>query len=221
MSTTAGVGAQEYVAINPVAIAALFLGVGSVLVLLSNLFLVIPAIGFVCGIIALVQIRHSNGTQTGIGLASLGLLLCLAFGGGKGGYELVGNLRTTSDEREVAHLMQQLGQDLTAKDYQKAYARFSSRFRDRVDLATFTQTLRGFDEAGPLGALQSIEWNGQRMYMERQPDSNVMFAYGMALFKYSGNPEPRRVVITAERSGDVWRLYDVEGLFPKPKKQLR
>ena len=80
---TAGVGTQRYVAINPTAVAAPDAGFGSILVFLSSMLLVIPLAGLICGIIAVVQVRRSNGTQTGMGLAVGGILLCLGFGGSR------------------------------------------------------------------------------------------------------------------------------------------
>src|SRR5437867_2385125 len=77
MSTTAGVGSQDYVAINNAAIVSVILGLCTALAFLGIPFLIIGAAGIVFGIIALVQIRHSNGTQGGAGLAILGILLSL------------------------------------------------------------------------------------------------------------------------------------------------
>src|SRR5437762_797964 len=81
MSTTAGVGSQDYVAINNAAIVSVILGLCTALAFLGIPFLIVGAAGIVFGIIAIAQIRHSNGTQGGIGLAVLGILLSLALAG--------------------------------------------------------------------------------------------------------------------------------------------
>ena len=218
MSTTAGVSTQEYVAINPTAIAALILGCGSVLVLLTDMFLVVPAAGVVCGLVAINQIRKSNRTQTGIVLAALGLLLSLVIGGGKAGYDAVTALRTTADERQIATLMHQLGDDLAARNYEKAYARFDDRFRERVSLATFVQSWDGFNDPKVMGPLRSVDWNEQRMAMDDRVDTGGKVANGMAFFKYANNDQPRRVVFGFEKLGGVWRVDDIEGLFPQKKQ---
>src|SRR5436190_20522337 len=75
MSTTAGLGTTEYVAINPLAVASIFLGVASLLALLDNLLLAVPVLAIICSVWALSQIRNSGGTQSGRALAILGLLL--------------------------------------------------------------------------------------------------------------------------------------------------
>ena len=87
MSTTAGAGTQDYVAINSnlaVVCLACSLGIMSVLAFLSreSSFYCWSAAGLVCGVIALMQIRGSNKTQSGIALAVLGVLLSLGIGGG-------------------------------------------------------------------------------------------------------------------------------------------
>ena len=89
MSNTAGVGTQEYVAINPTAVAALILGLASVLALLGSILLVVPAAGIVCGLVAISQIRKSNETQTGLALAACGLVLSIGLGGGRTVYQVV------------------------------------------------------------------------------------------------------------------------------------
>ena len=76
MSTTAGLGSGDYVAINGTAIAAILLGVCSALVLFNSLiFLLIPLLGVIAAIVAFKQISASNGTQTGREVAAIGMLL--------------------------------------------------------------------------------------------------------------------------------------------------
>src|SRR5215510_13989681 len=65
MSTTAGLGTTEYVAINPLAVTAFFLGLASSLALLDNTLLAVPALALIIAIVALRQIFGSGGTQTG------------------------------------------------------------------------------------------------------------------------------------------------------------
>src|SRR4051812_11954856 len=80
MSTTAGLGSGEYVAVNGMAVVAIILGLASSLSLLDTAFLVsVPPLTIVLAILALWQISDSNGTQTGRGLAIGGLLLALLF----------------------------------------------------------------------------------------------------------------------------------------------
>src|SRR4051794_6725127 len=75
MSTTAGLGSTDYVAVNGVAVATIFMGLASSLALLDVTLLAIPLVTVVLAIIALRQIANSNGTQTGRLLAWGGLVL--------------------------------------------------------------------------------------------------------------------------------------------------
>src|SRR5947207_11805007 len=82
MSTTAGVTNAGYVAVNHTAIAAVLLGLASALAFFGWLLLVVPVVGIIFAIVAIRQINDSSGTQTGRGLAYVGLLFCLLLGGG-------------------------------------------------------------------------------------------------------------------------------------------
>ena len=218
MSTTAGVGTQDYVAINPTSIAALLLGFAGVLSLLSSILLIIPAVGAVCAIIALVQIHRSNGTQAGRAFAAGGLLLALLFGGGRAAYDAVIAMRTTADELQVEQVMRQFGQELAAGNYQAAYQRFDDRFRERVSLPQFRAPFETLKENQAVGPLTSIEWNHQRMQLEEGPDGRAMVV-GMALFHYQNRPnDPSRIYMDFAKTADQqWRITDMPSFFPTKK----
>lgn len=217
MSATAGVGTQEYVAINPAAVTSLIMGLGSILVFLSSMLLVIPLAGLICGIIAVVQVRRSNGTQTGMGLAIGGILLCLCLGGGRAGYQLLRQYHTSSDEREIAQLMNTLGSEIHAGHYDRAYAMFGERFQNRVSRATFEDAFRRFHT--DVGDLEWIEWNHEPMLFEDEPGNDVTIASAMGMFKFSANAAAPRSVVTFEKIDGKWQINGMEGLFPSKKQQ--
>ena len=218
MSTTAGVGAQEYVAINPVAIAAVILGLFSVLVILSSIFLVVPLAGIVCGILAIVQVRRSNQTQTGVGLALMGLLLSFAFGGGRLGVDLVRRFHVSADERQIAQLMNQLGKYIDTEQYQQAYQLFDDRFRNRVDLAAFQAEFQRINDFPSSGHINLIEWNKQPMQFESNSDTGVVEVEAMALISFKNRHEPSRMIINFQKSDGPWRVDNIPDLFPIKKK---
>ena len=219
MSATAGVGTQEYVAINPTAVTSLIMGLGSILVFLSSMLLVIPLAGLICGIIAAVQVRRSNGTQTGMGLAIGGILLSLCLGGGRAGYQLLRQFHTSSDEREIAQLMNTLGSEIHAGHYDQAYAMFGERFQNRVTRATFEETFKRFHTLADVGDLEWIEWNHQPMIFEEEPGNDVTIASAMGMFKFSANAVAPRSVVTFEKIDGKWQINGMEGLFPSKKQQ--
>jgi hypothetical protein len=219
MSNTAGAGTQDYVAINPVAIWAVVFGVASALVVLSNVLLAIPLVGAACGVVALLQIRSSNGTQTGRALAAIGLFLSLALGGGKLGYLALTSFRTSADENRIGELMHQLGQQVIDGKYDTAYETFTDEFRQRVSRSEFEQGFKAFNNVPGLGQLRDVEWNHQVIGMEEKPDTDQTEAYAMGLFSYQNGQEPRRVVMQYRKSGGVWRPDAIESIFPSKKRQ--
>ena len=219
MSTTAGVGTQDYVAINPTAIVALLLGFASVLVIFSNVLLIVPLVGGICAIVALVQIRRSNQTQTGTWLALLGLLLSLILGGGWALSDVIAASRHKADEQQIAKLLHHMGQDLAAGRYEQAYKLFDDRFHERVPLATFETAFAGFAKVSSMGELESVEWNNGRIEFEDRGDPPVHLAVTMGLFKFKANPQPSRITVQLENPGDGWRIEDIPNLFPSKKGQ--
>jgi len=115
MSTTAGVGSQDYVAINNAAIVSVILGMCTALAFLGIPFLIVGAAGIASGIIALVQIRHSNGTQGGKGLAILGILLSLSLAGSGAGAGISEWRREDEDQVQIDQVLDQLGQSLASE----------------------------------------------------------------------------------------------------------
>jgi hypothetical protein len=220
MSATAGVGTQDYVAINPTAVTSVIMGFGSILVLLSNTLFVIPLAGLICGVIGAAQIRRSNGTQTGMAFAAGGILLCLAFGGGRAGYQLLRQYHTSSDEREIAQLLETFGNEIHAQHYDKAYAMFGERFHNRVSVATFENAFKKFHDLPDVGDLESIQWNGEPMIFEDEPGNDVTIGSAMAMFRFHDMEAPPRSVVVFEKIDGKWQINDMEGLFPS-KKQPR
>jgi hypothetical protein len=219
MSTTAGAGTQDYVAINPVAIWAAFFGVASVLAVMSNVLLAIPLVGLVCSIVALVQIRSSNGTQTGTGLGIIGLVLALVLGGGKLGYELIVQTRVSADEAEIDRQLHQIGEQVIQGKYDAAYARFDDTFRSRVGPAEFAHTMEAVTHTPGAGQFTGIEWNRQPIDLIERPDTGIVDAYVMAYLNYSASAEPRRTIMEFKKSNGIWRPEAIESLFPTPTKK--
>ena len=125
MSTTAGVGLSDYVAINPIAIASTLLGLGSVLVpvLDYNFLLIIPIAAVVTAIIAWRQIRRSNGTQTGNGLALLGVVLAVLIGGGTVAAQVITTIRYKPDTDQVSAMVAKLGDEIRLANQEEVLAR--------------------------------------------------------------------------------------------------
>src|SRR5688572_18190595 len=139
MSRTAGLGSGDYVAINNTAILALILGAMSIFGLLFNVMLLIALVAVVCGVIALLQIRSSNGTQSGRAFAAAGILLGLGFGGWGAANIALAKVQHRNDERAIDHLVKRLSEFLAAGQYDQAYqALFSEGFKKDFSQSDFT-----------------------------------------------------------------------------------
>ncbi len=163
MSTTAGAGTQDYVAINNMAIAA---GVSASLALLlvilidSWILMMIPALGFVFGVIALRQIARSNATQTGRAIATIALLLSVGLVAWKGVVDWRRAAATRADRAEIIASTEKLGQEIKAGRLNEAYAMFDDVFQKQVTREDFERRLKMFQAPEALGPLQSIKSNG-------------------------------------------------------------
>src|SRR5258706_6854951 len=124
MSPTAGVGSQDYVAINNAAIVSVILGFATALAFLGLPFLIIGVAGIVSAIIALYQIRHSNGTQGGAGIAIFGMLLSLGVAGSVAASNMLDYFHQRDDQHKIDALIEQLGQHLAPNQYDKALQLF-------------------------------------------------------------------------------------------------
>src|SRR4051812_32720499 len=141
MSTTAGLGSGDYVAINPVAIFAIIMGVASALALFEEtVLLLLPAAAIIGAVIALRQISKSNGTQTGRGLAIGAIVLALLFGGYTTVKAATEGIRTKNDRNAIGDLLTKLGQAAKAGDFHAAYSLFTPRFQERTPESKFSDT---------------------------------------------------------------------------------
>lgn len=213
MSRTAGVGLQDYAAINPLAVVALVLGVGSALVFISDLLIVIPALAVILGVVALVQVTRSNGTQTGRFVALLGVLLALGIGGYSVKRSLDVRTANGADGGQVAGMLRTLGEHVAAGDYDKAYQLFDGKFRERVSLDRFRGLWQGVQASPAIGKVAGMEWNNL-LDFEDSPDGTVRVARGMVVAKVSGERKEMREPVVFQKVNGQWYIHDMPTFFP-------
>jgi hypothetical protein len=215
MSTTAGLGTTEYVAISPMAVASILLGLASSLCLLDNILLVIPIAAIICSLIAFRQIRNSNGTQTGKGLVTLGLLLAIGFAGFIGSSAATAAMRTRADREAIGALVDDLGKRLKSGDYEGAYTLFSPRFQDRVKRQAFVERWIYFRDKS-VGNVSNIEWNKQAAF-EYDRATGVPMAYSIVIMTFPKLAEPsRQEVVFAKNDQGKWEFENMPSIFPPP-----
>jgi hypothetical protein len=217
MSRTAGAGTQEYVAINATAVVAMLLGFASALAIVTPILLIIPVVAIFVSIIALRQIRNSGGTQTGSVLAILGIVLSLAFVAAVGGKQVLDIHRDNVETQHVVTLMQSLGRDLSQRNYESAYAKFSPRFHEDTPRNQFDLVWTQVQNSPYYGPIKEIRWNGVRVALSYEGDEP--YAQGIFIVVLHSGAEDRRMAIFRKSPDQGWLIDGIEGYFFKPAQK--
>lgn len=219
MSTTAGLGSTDYVAVNTPSVAALLLGMASWLATLDSILLVIPLVGVLVSVFALIQIFRSNGTQTGYIPAIGGILLSLGFSAYVGA-QVISERQTEAEDRQaVVGLIEELKKDLNTQAWDAAYAKFTPTFQQRIDKQAFSKFWSDVTASPYAGPLAKIEWNQRLVLQNASSTSNIVVArlvWGF-VFEKSTEPVTREVILI--KNGNTWQVQDIDSFFPPPPEQ--
>ncbi len=215
MSNTAGLSSQEYVAVNLTAVAAILAGLATGLIFLSPLWLAVPVLAIVLGLVALRQISGSNGTQAGRLLAWAGILLALGIGGFQFGGQFMERLKQRPMKAEVLAVCGQLAQSVMQEDYQKAWSLFSERFRTekKIDFKAFSHQWTAIQGSRDAGKIKSLKSNGL-VDLQPGPFAATMLLMEMEKSAYVGR---YTVVMSKHKHSGVWQIDDLAALFPTPQ----
>lgn len=216
MSRTAGVGLQDYAEINPFAVGALVLGMSSWLVFFANLFYVVPLIGLLLGVWAIIRILGSNGTQTGLLVAGLGILLSA----GTAGYAFftasAAAQRDEADRVQIRTLIGNLSTALSSGQFEQAYALFDPRFRERVKLEEFSDRWRLLQSSPLFGTILDVTDNNLINIdpaagdQQRAAETNLVFTVRSDGQEVKNR---QRAVFVVDSAGQ-WFLLDIPTFFP-------
>jgi hypothetical protein len=220
MSTTAGLGTQEYVAVNVTAVVAMLFGLASLLAIASPVLLVFPIVGVGLSWIALRQVRHSNGTQTGGGLAILGLVLSGVIVAAIFGYQAVQQWHRSADNQALATLSQKYGECIVSGKFADAYDLFDSDFQTRVSKQQFVTQLGLIQGQGRVGAppIESVSWNGLAVYQPN--DDGTETADSVIKVHYKGiDGDARSEARFRRTSAGEWQFDSIPDHFPPPRPQ--
>jgi hypothetical protein len=223
MSRTAGAGMHDYAAVNTFAVTACVLGVASFLSVALrhlDLLLLIPILGTILGVLGLVQIARSNRTQAGIGIAVLGLLLCI----GCAGFIFRERIETRASQADSRREMQTLASDFARlaieQKYDDAYALFHRRFRDRVTPEVFRGVLdrwrRGVIYGPPVRSAEL----GPRVIFESDPQNQTPLGIGLLNVNLDTGLDDRAPSQPSEQirferaDSGQWLILDIPSYFP-------
>jgi len=219
MSTTAGIGGgSDYVAVNALSVAAILLGIGSGMALMSNLFLLIPLTGVVCAIFALKQIRQSNGTQTGSLLAIGGLILSLAFAGWVGAAAVREFQADARDRVVVRQIVKDIDASLRAQKPEDAYKLFSPKFAARVPVEEFRVRMNALNASPYLGKIKSVDWNGM-IQSSVDPMTRSRMGHALIDLNMEKATSPSRYDVMLREYDGKWLIEDMPALFPVAEPQ--
>lgn len=217
MSTTAGLGSGDYVAINGAAVAAMLLGIASSLVLFGlALLLLVPLAGLVCAVLAFRQISGSNGTQTGRLLAGLGLLFSLGFGGIFVGRQAVESVRNRADEQQVTALIGQIESLVKAEKFTELYDLTDEHFRQRISVAQFVERFRMINNSPVVGKLSTFESKLQKF--ETDPVTDERVSNSMVLVSFEKVKGVDRQGMIFRKVGGTWKIDDLPSFFPQERQ---
>ncbi|MFN4242398.1 MAG: hypothetical protein ACK4PI_04085 [Tepidisphaerales bacterium] len=215
MSTTAGVGATDYVAVNTPSVVALVAGLASAAAMISPILLAIPVFALICAVMGWVQVGRSNGTQTGRVLCVLGAVLALAFGGIVVRQEVATARAFAESRREIGALFQRFAEATKVGDYEAAYRVFGPAFQSRMPFERFKGTLDHIASFPNYGRIVSCSWNER---LQAVPDTSGQgndFARAAVQvgFEHSGVTLACEVVLVRRRGDERWVIEQMVPLF--------
>ena len=206
MSTTAGLG-DDYAELDPLAVAALAMGVLSLVVILLPWMAFLPLIGLVLAAVAVDRIRKAGGTRTGLPVALIGGALCLAMTA-LGVWSLGADSRQTSaDAAAIERVAADFGEHLAAGDAASAYRLMHPTFRRSVDGVTFANVAKGFGNVH--GQVAGASTSGR--YQFERGERNVAETQ-LLLELPEGTFRVRRAIFVETDNG--WRLLTLPEIFP-------
>lgn len=220
MSMTAGVAAQDYVAINNLAVITAVLGVGTAMAFIHWFFLLVGVAGIAAGIIALRQIRNSNGTQGGAGLAWIGMAMSLVIAGGVGASALRTELRMRARQAEVTAVVNEFGQKIMADQFEQAYAMCDPAFQMVFPLDQFIQTWKTQRDHPDLGGGKVLEMSGNGLVEFSEQADGSAVAFTTIVVRSEKWPNPWRITTGLSQAavGGRWTIVTLKEMFRPPQK---
>lgn len=217
MSTTAGAASQDYVAINFSAVVAFILGVASLVVFFGNVLLVMPVAAIVFGIVAIRQIRGSSGTQTGMGLALIGVLVAVGAASTVTVQQVNEARARHAEQQAINAVVGELDRDILSGDYASALKLFTDEFNRRPDMSMdrFTGVWKAASANPNFGKIVSIGTNDRIGLDDVAPDG-TRGAGTLILIKFEKVSDALRRIATFKKVGGQWKIDGMPELFPAP-----
>lgn len=216
MSTTAGLGSGDYVAVNGTAVFAVVCGAASFLSLWHELFLIFPAMAIIAGIVAWRQISRSSGTQTGKPLVILSIVLAIGFGGYVFAAQITETIQTREDRQTVGKIVLQLGDHIIKGDTESAWQMFGDAFKSRVTRERFDTEFKTMADHPVVGKLKGASWN-HLVEFQIDPASKTHYATTGLQFEFEKSSGFRETPVL-KKTGNKWTIEAMNKIFPPPER---
>ena len=209
MSTTAGVGLAEYRAVSGIAVASLLCAVAGAAVALSWVFVALPAIAVLLGLIALWQIRRASGTLIGRPLAWLGIALGVLIVSWFAWQSISTRSRDAAYRTDVAARVEAFGDAMAAQDYTAAHNMLAPVVKARTSPNTFASLATTYNQmrrGGELlfGPVTGAEATGRTLIV--RDGTNVGAATEMTMRFESGADDAQRIELILDPATNTWGI---------------
>lgn len=188
------------------------MGLVSAAAVLSDVLLIVPVAAIVVALVAIYQVRNSGGTQSGTGLAAIGILLAIVFMGWVVGRAWAQKRAIVAEERQIVALIDQLSQQVLAKDYDAAWKHFGRDFRYTVTKAGFVNTWKALDGLEGYGPVKGLRWN-TRLAVQIDPNTGTKLANGVILVDTVNGAPDRWGATFRYYPGTGWMIEDVDAVY--------
>lgn len=218
MSRTAGLGSGDYVAISPLAVTTIILGIASALSSFSVYLLIFPLATVVLGFLAFRQIRNSAGTLGGKGIVVIGLLLGIGFLLFQGTRQARAFSDNQQQKKVIIETVDGFGKEVLEGNLDQAWDRCSPAFQERVGRQLFDSTWKSLRQGvASVGKLTGMRSN-QRVVIETYPGTPNADAVTLLVIDFqpnSGEARSSRMDVVLHRSAThPWRIERLDDFFP-------
>ncbi len=208
MSTTAGVGLAEYRAVSGLAVASLLCSLAGVATVVSWIFVALPVIGVLLGLVALWQIARANGTLVGRAPAILGVVLGLLIAGYFGWQGWSTRTEDAAFRASIAKQIEEFGAAMAAEDYVTAHGFLAPTLREESTpqtLASVASTYTRMRLDGELlyGPIRGAKPSGRTMIV--RDGDRAAAASEMTLLFEKGTDDAQRIELIRDADGR-WRI---------------
>ena len=210
MSTTAGIASADYVAISNLAVGSAVLGALTAFSWMTPYLGFIGLAGIIFGVLSLRKIANSNGTQTGKGIAVLGIVLSILLAGVGLGREYLRDRALQADKDAIDAQIGQLGKALVAGDAKAVYDMFDPVWRSLTSVKDIEQQLRRIHET--VGKITRADPN--RLYAFSSAGGERLIETRIRMFFEKTGDRAETIAITFHEQPDKTWLPIYYDLFP-------